>query len=209
MASSVVDLTKSDDDVVELSSRSLPEGLKRTKKKKKHHFPQDILNPEGTSSAYRILKGRSSTVIEVSSGDDEALQGGTASRRVNHLAWMRKQLQLDRLLHVNPLTAVGRANQAGVLRRIPPLAWQTTLLLTLLPSGLGQLKISLKIPSSRISSPVLSRQRSQSASEGEPALNLAREHRPQRTRVRKEQQPRNLQKSRIAFWMNVKLSKQT
>lgn len=83
MASSVVDLTKSDDDVVELSSRSLPEGLKRTKKKKKHHFPRDILNPEGASSDYRILKGRSSTVIEVSSGDDEALQGGTASRRVN------------------------------------------------------------------------------------------------------------------------------
>ena len=82
MAGSVVDLTKSDDDVVELSSRSLPEGLKRTKKKK-HHFPRDILNPEGASSAYRILKGRSSTVIEVSSGDDEALQGGTASRRVN------------------------------------------------------------------------------------------------------------------------------
>jgi hypothetical protein len=83
MASSVVDLTKSDDDVVELSSRPLPEGLKRVKKKKKHHFPRDILNPEGASSAYRILKGRSSTVIEVSSGDDEALQGGTASRRVN------------------------------------------------------------------------------------------------------------------------------
>ena len=83
MAGSVVDLTKSDDDVVELSSRPLPEGLKRTKKKKKHHFPRDILNPEGASSAYRILKGRSSTVIEVSSGDDEALQGDTAPRRVN------------------------------------------------------------------------------------------------------------------------------
>ena len=83
MAGSVVDLTKSDDDVVELSSRPLPEGLKRTKKKKKHHFPRDILNPEGASSAYRIPKGRPSTVIEVSSGDDEALQGGTASRHVN------------------------------------------------------------------------------------------------------------------------------